>query len=138
MKETLPFDLPTTGSAALSPLIEKERAMQQIDIIRPPAAAKFWPMQTIRGLIRSWFSGRRGLIIGGIAVVVAGLALGWSWLSAIGVAPIILSLAPCAAMCAVGACAMMRGNASCAKPGTVEQSTLPEPTSPPAQSGDGL
>ena len=101
--------------------------MQQIDIIKPPAAVKIWPMQTIRGLI-----------IGGIVVVVAGLALGWSWLSAIGVAPIILSLAPCAAMCAVGACAMMRGNASCAKPGAVEQSNVPEATSPPAQSGDGL
>src|SRR6266478_305840 len=108
--------------------------MQQLDLIKPSAAPKVWPMQTIRDLIRSWFSGRRGLIIGGVAIVAAGLALGWNWLSAIGAAPIILSLAPCAAMCALGACAMMRGNSSCAKSGSLDTAKPPETTSAPAQS----
>jgi hypothetical protein len=53
----------------------------------------------------------RGLIVSGIVVVGAGLALGWNWLTALGFAPLILSLAPCAAMCALGVCMMARGNA---------------------------
>ena len=69
--------------------------------------------QAIWQAIRPWVTDRRGLIIGGLAVATTGLAIGWNWLSAIGVAPLILSLAPCAAMCALGACAMRRGHASC-------------------------
>lgn len=38
--------------------------------------------------------------------LVVGAALNWSWLVAVGIAPILLALAPCAAMCAIGACAM--------------------------------
>jgi hypothetical protein len=49
--------------------------------------------------------GRRWLWIGGAIVVVGlGLALNWSWLVAAGIAPLILGLAPCAAMCALGLC----------------------------------
>ena len=51
--------------------------------------------------------GRRGLMIAAFAVIAAGMALNWSWLTAVGAAPLILSLAPCAAMCALGLC--MRG-----------------------------
>jgi hypothetical protein len=108
--------------------------MQQLDIVRRAAASNGRPVQTLRDFIRPWFSGRRGLIIGGVAIVAAGLALGWNWLSAIGAAPIILSLAPCAAMCALGACAMMRGNSSCAKSDSLGPAKPPETTSAPAQS----
>lgn len=52
----------------------------------------------------------RTLLLGGIAVVGVGLALNWGWLTAIGAAPILLALLPCAAMCALGLC--MRGGAS--------------------------
>jgi hypothetical protein len=82
--------------------------MQQLDTIEPTLSRS----QAVWQVIRPWLTGRRGLIIGGLALTVTGLALGWSWLSAIGVAPVILSLAPCAAMCALGACAMRWGNAS--------------------------
>ncbi len=109
--------------------------MQQFDIVRPSAPPRVGPVQTLQDFIRSWFSGRRGLIIGGTAIMAAGLALGWNWLSAIGAAPIILSLAPCAAMCALGACAMMRGNSSCVKSGSLDPAKPPETTSAPAQSG---
>ena len=109
--------------------------MQQFDTVRISAAPRIGPVQTLQDFIRPWFSGRRGLIIGGIAIVAAGLALGWNWLTAIGAAPIILSLAPCAAMCALGACAMMRGNSSCAKSGSLDPAKPPETTSAPAQSG---
>lgn len=56
--------------------------------------------------------GRRGLLIGSLMAVAAGMALNWNWLAAVGVAPLILSLAPCAAMCALGLC-MTRGSKSC-------------------------
>ena len=52
-----------------------------------------------RHVLVSWYTPRRGLILAGLGIVIAGLALGWNWLSAIGIAPLILSLAPCAAMC---------------------------------------
>jgi hypothetical protein len=82
--------------------------MQQLDTIERTIPRR----EVIWQAIRPWLTGRRGLIIGGLALAVTGLALGWSWLSAIGVAPVILSLAPCAAMCALGVCAMRWGNAS--------------------------
>ena len=44
------------------------------------------------------------MLVAGIVVVVAGMALNWDWLTAMGAAPIILSLAPCALMCTVGIC----------------------------------
>ena len=59
--------------------------------------------------------GRRGLLLLGIAVVGAGTALNWSWFVALGVAPVILSVLPCAAMCAIGMCTMGRGDTSCSK-----------------------
>ena len=75
--------------------------------------------QALRDLARHWLTGRRGLAVVSLAIIAAGLALGWGWLTAVGIAPIILSLAPCAAMCALGACAMMKGNAGGAKPDVV-------------------
>jgi len=50
--------------------------------------------------------GTRGLLMLGAVVIAAGLSLNWSWVVALGLAPIILSLAPCAAMCALGLCMM--------------------------------
>ena len=108
--------------------------MQQFETVNPTAAPGVGPAQLVQEFIRRWFTGRRGLVVGGIAIVVAGLALGWNWLSAIGIAPIILSLAPCAAMCAIGACAMMRRDSSGAKPVSSDQTTSPESTSTPTRS----
>lgn len=81
---------------------------QRLDVRAAPNVS----ILPVRLFLGHWLTGRHGLILGGIAIVAAGLALGWNWLTAIGVAPIILSLAPCAAMCAVGACAMMKGRGS--------------------------
>jgi hypothetical protein len=53
---------------------------------------------------RSYLRSRRGLIAAGAAVVVAGLAFKWSWLVAAGIAPVLLSVLPCVAMCALGLC----------------------------------
>ncbi|RNF35091.1 hypothetical protein A7A09_008325 [Paracoccus methylarcula] len=60
-----------------------------------------------------FLSGRRKLLILALIVIGAGAAFNWSWLTAVGAAPLILSLAPCAIMCAAGFCMMCRSK-SCA------------------------
>ena len=47
---------------------------------------------------------RTGLIVLGVAATGGGVVFGWSWLTAVGLVPILLTLAPCAAMCALGLC----------------------------------
>ena len=42
----------------------------------------------------------------GSLVLVVGAPLNWSWLVAAGIAPILLTLLPCAIMCAAGLCSM--------------------------------
>lgn len=42
------------------------------------------------------------------AAVAGALVLGWPWLTAIGAASVLISVLPCAAMCALGLC-MNRG-----------------------------
>jgi len=59
--------------------------------------------------------GRRGLILGAMALIGAGLWLNWGWVAAIGAAPLILAVAPCAVMCGLGLC-MMGGSKTCAAP----------------------
>ena len=68
----------------------------------------FSPIQLPRGLLRSWIGNRYVLALVGLAIAGSGLALGWSWLTAVSVAPLIVSTAPCLVMCAVGACMMCR------------------------------
>jgi hypothetical protein len=60
-----------------------------------------------RTAMPAWATRPRILVIAGAAIIGAGLALNWTWLTAIGAAPILLGLLPCAAMCALGLC--MRG-----------------------------
>jgi hypothetical protein len=47
------------------------------------------------------------------AAIVAGAAFNWSWLVAVGVAPLLLTLLPCAAMCALHLCASKGAGSSC-------------------------
>ena len=47
----------------------------------------------------------RVLIVLTLAVLGEAAALNWGWLAAVGIAPLLLALAPCAAMCALGHCA---------------------------------
>jgi hypothetical protein len=69
--------------------------------------------QDILALLRHWFRGRRGMIA--LAVVVLGTAayFNWSWLVAAGIAPVLVALAPCAAMCALGLCMKGGAGSSC-------------------------
>ena len=96
-----------------------------------PAATESKHGQTALTRVRSWVMTPRGLTISGIAVVAMGLALNWSWLVAVGAAPLILSLAPCAVMCALGLCMNMRGH-----PNPPAKKSDPVPFAGP--SGDGV
>lgn len=56
--------------------------------------------------IRYQLRGRRGLIAGAVVFAIPALWIGWPWLVIAGMAPLIIALAPCAVMCAVGLCTM--------------------------------
>jgi len=56
--------------------------------------------------LRYQLRGRRALITSGLGVGVVSLWFGWPWLMAAGLAPILVAMAPCAIMCAVGFCTM--------------------------------
>ncbi len=61
--------------------------------------------------VECWMPTKRWALIGlAIGGAIAGLALGWDWIVAAGMAPLVVSVLPCVAMCALGMCAM-RGNA---------------------------
>jgi hypothetical protein len=65
--------------------------------------------------VRPWLSGRRAWWIAGTLALVAGAALNWSWLVAIGVAPLLVAALPCVAMCALGLCMNRMMGRSCSK-----------------------
>jgi hypothetical protein len=50
----------------------------------------------------------RVLLVFAVIAIIAGLALKWDWLMAIGLAPVLLSTLPCLIMCAFGVCMMCR------------------------------
>ncbi|MBI0537434.1 hypothetical protein D9599_17885 [Roseomonas sp. KE2513] len=80
----------------------------------PKPAGRAAPQRRLAGYLPSWLRGRRAVMLGVFALVGAGLALGWPWLVAFGLAPLVLSLLPCAAMCALGLCMMGgKGGKSC-------------------------
>lgn len=56
--------------------------------------------------VRSWLGSRRVLAIAGLALGGGGIAFGWDWLVAVGIAPLLVSAAPCLVMCALGLCIM--------------------------------
>lgn len=59
-------------------------------------------------LARHKIGNRKILFLLACVALAAGATLNWSWLVAIGVAPLLLATAPCVAMCALGLC--MRGD----------------------------
>lgn len=62
---------------------------------------------------RYYLGGRRGLIALAAIALVAGLALNWGWLVAAGIAPLLLGVLPCVAMCALGLCMNKMVGRSC-------------------------
>jgi hypothetical protein len=83
-------------------------------------------------MARRYLSGWRGVIVLVILALTAGLALGWSWLVAAGIAPILISVLPCLAMCALGLCMHRGGGRSCsAEDTTAKTIDTPVETAPP-------
>ena len=109
--------------------------MAAIDIGKHTPQAAISPVRKSADRVRNWLMSPRGLVIVAIAVIGAGLAFGWNWVVAAGFAPLLLALAPCAAMCALGVCMMAKGNSSCAQQGSVENAGPPAPTSDSRASG---
>src|SRR5260370_2158955 len=102
--------------------------MQSIEIAKPPADST--------GLLRSWVGDCRVLGGAGVTIAGTGLALGWNWLAAVGVAPLIVSAAPCLVMCALGLCMMGRGQQACSRqpaPGAGGPATRTDLSAPPRQ-----
>ena len=72
----------------------------------------------------TWLHGRRGLILGVVALAAGGAALGWPWLVALGLAPILLSILPCAAMCALGLCMGRHGSSAASGDAAAKLTTI--------------
>jgi len=68
------------------------------------------------------FGGPRTWLALAAVALLGGAALNWSWLAAVGIAPLLLALAPCAAMCALGAC-MKSGGDGCKRQEAPESPT---------------
>ena len=77
---------------------------------------------------RYYLRGWRGIIILASVAIVSGLAFNWSWLVAAGVAPVLLAMLPCAAMCALGLCMNRMGGRSCST----------DTSAPPTPRGSGI
>jgi hypothetical protein len=91
---------------------------------------------------RYYLGGRRALLILAGVAVIAGLAFNWSWLVAAGIAPILLGVLPCLAMCALGLCMHRAGGKACSgkpgNPGADQTAVTPDTPSVPRLIDDGL
>src|SRR3546814_12817235 len=76
-------------------------------------------------MARHYLGRRRVLLVLAGRVLAAGLTLYWGWLTAAGIAPILVSLLPCAAMCGLGLCMSKRGGKSCSA-GTPARDAAPD------------
>lgn len=59
-------------------------------------------------------NGRNKKIFMALTVVALGMYFNWGWFVAAGIAPLVIGLLPCAAMCAFGLCMSHGGKSSCA------------------------
>ncbi len=84
--------------------------------------------QELWNAARYYLGGRTGIALTAAAVLGAGAYFNWSWLVALGLAPIIFAALPCAVMGAFGLCMNGRSRAS----GGSETS----PTDPNAEATD--
>jgi hypothetical protein len=61
-----------------------------------------------------------------VLAVVIGAVINWSWLVAVGIAPLLVTVLPCALMCALGLCVNKMTGRSCST-----SSTSPDHSSTP-------
>jgi hypothetical protein len=105
------LDLPETESSILTDENDGGGSAMDEPISRRTAAPETTLRHDLVALARHWLRGRRGWLLLG-AVAAGGLWLGWPSLVAAGLAPLLLGLLPCVAMCALGLC-LRGGRESC-------------------------
>ena len=91
-----------------------------------------------RRYLGSW----RGLLLLGVVAVAGGAALNWNWLVAAGIAPVLISVLPCLAMCGLGLCMNRIMGGSCAPEGA-QRAAAPSsderaPSTAPAAATPGM
>ena len=70
-------------------------------------------LQRVVNFIWPFVTGRRGFLIIAFVAIAGGLALNWGVVVAMGLAPLLLGVLPCVAMCALGMCMGKAGGGSC-------------------------
>jgi len=77
-------------------------------VVKPTETAEVPLSRLGLNLVRYYLGNRWALLVLGAGVLLAGIALNWSWLVAAGIAPILLSTLPCLVMCGLGLCMLCR------------------------------
>jgi len=78
--------------------------------------------------VRYWLRGPKGIAALILSALVIGAALNWSWLVAVGVAPLLMTVLPCAVMCGLGLCMNKMSGSSCStSSGRPDHSSTPMP-----------
>lgn len=72
--------------------------------IKVPEAARNSLSRDLLYAARYYLGGRTGLIAVAAVAIGLGAYSNWGWLVAAGLAPLLLTVLPCAAMCALGMC----------------------------------
>jgi hypothetical protein len=80
--------------------------------------------------VLGWLLARPRLVFGGLAAapLLAASTFGRPWLEALGVGSAVLSLLPCAAMCAAGLCMKGSGSGCSKQGGTAANASLDGPS----------
>jgi len=105
-----------------------------MNAIRPVQANETSFRRDFLPAARSHLGGRRVLLAAGAVIAGAGLAFNWSLLVAAGIAPLLLGVLPCVAMCALGLCVNRRASSSCC---TRDVSASEDAESPTGTAGKG-
>jgi hypothetical protein len=94
---------------------------------RQPAPSSETPLgQDLLYALRYYLGGRRAWLAIAALAGLGGLVLNWSWLVAVGVAPLLLAILPCAAMCALGLCMNRMTGGSCGSEEAIRTSAQSE------------
>jgi hypothetical protein len=86
-----------------------------------PSLTRDW-INFLAHRLRPYLGGRRGLIILSVSALAVDGFLSWDWLVAVGLAPLIVAVAPCAVMCALGLCMSRMGGQSCSSQSSAAES----------------
>ena len=64
--------------------------------------------QALLRTVQYYLRNRRVLMVLAGISILGGLTFNWNWLVAAGIAPVLISVLPCAVMCAIGVCCVKK------------------------------